>query len=488
MNIIKYLILLVLILLFTTGCSNPEGELENMGITFTPEEYFEYGVNKEDLIIIRLFLDAGMDIETKNSNGRTVLNYALRQGNFYIIEVLVKEYDADLTKDNVIDFPVYKYPEDDMKMLEIVPYLFENGGTFTNVGENGGGGAGAEIVAGTIKNRRQIRFDTAMLFAQNGLSEENSTYMLSALYSDFKRHLKYLRLGEPDQLTNEEHVKAETQKAMTLAAQLLKNGADMSKAFKNFSSDEWDRGDWIIDFVQLALDNGVDINSVNRSGITVLSELLYNFEDLASIRNTTKFLLQNGADLLLKQEFSRKSHWTALDAFCHWIGDGLWAKKRPSDFYPEICELQDYSALRYLFTNEDKFKNRALRNANLLEANKAFSNENFKKALELYLPYAEDDVIIAQTRIAELYSSEKKYGIKADPEEQAYWLEKAALQGDNFAQYMIGTLYSLGLGVSKNLDHANTWLEKAYDSAPPHKKDIVKDQLDKIKKMLSDVN
>jgi TPR repeat protein len=41
------------------------------------------------------------------------------------------------------------------------------------------------------------------------------------------------------------------------------------------------------------------------------------------------------------------------------------------------------------------------------------------------------------------------------------WYRKAADQGDRNAENLIGTLYSNGLGVPRNLEQAGHWFSKA---------------------------
>jgi TPR repeat protein len=41
------------------------------------------------------------------------------------------------------------------------------------------------------------------------------------------------------------------------------------------------------------------------------------------------------------------------------------------------------------------------------------------------------------------------------------WFRKAADQGDAKAQYSLGRAYAMGLGVTKDVEQAKTWLRKA---------------------------
>ncbi len=54
-------------------------------------------------------------------------------------------------------------------------------------------------------------------------------------------------------------------------------------------------------------------------------------------------------------------------------------------------------------------------------------------------------------------------GLARDPAAAARWFEKAALQGNGFAEEQLGDLYAQGLGVPRNPRLAADWLEKAAD-------------------------
>lgn len=51
--------------------------------------------------------------------------------------------------------------------------------------------------------------------------------------------------------------------------------------------------------------------------------------------------------------------------------------------------------------------------------------------------------------------------IKTTKKKRPIWLEKAALQDDDWAQVLLGDCYYLGRGVSKNHETAACWYEKA---------------------------
>ena len=52
-------------------------------------------------------------------------------------------------------------------------------------------------------------------------------------------------------------------------------------------------------------------------------------------------------------------------------------------------------------------------------------------------------------------------GVDKDYEQAGYWFEKAADQGDSFAQGRLGYLYLAGLGVNKDTVKAYAWFKLA---------------------------
>lgn len=74
--------------------------------------------------------------------------------------------------------------------------------------------------------------------------------------------------------------------------------------------------------------------------------------------------------------------------------------------------------------------------------------------------YAENGNDGAQVLLATMYlTGDGGYG--RSPEMAAKWLEKAAVQGNAYAQLILGDMYEDGRGVEKNLKVAADWREKA---------------------------
>jgi predicted nucleic acid-binding Zn-ribbon protein len=89
----------------------------------------------------------------------------------------------------------------------------------------------------------------------------------------------------------------------------------------------------------------------------------------------------------------------------------------------------------------------------------AYDRANYKTALNIWLPQAQQGDPIAQTYVGEIY--EKGLGIEADYAIAAHWYQQAAEQGYARAQINLGYLYEGGLGVPRDLTKAMNWYRKA---------------------------
>jgi ankyrin repeat protein len=101
-----WLIILVLIA-STIGCGARSDEttpemaksmLNLSGFKFTEEDFFR-AVRMENAPIVRAFLQAGMNPNTKNEDGETALTFALQKGDEKTISVLVEKADLNMKDD-----------------------------------------------------------------------------------------------------------------------------------------------------------------------------------------------------------------------------------------------------------------------------------------------------------------------------------------------------------------------------------------------------
>ena len=100
--------------------------------------------------------------------------------------------------------------------------------------------------------------------------------------------------------------------------------------------------------------------------------------------------------------------------------------------------------------------------ADTSDAEKAYDGGNYLKALELWLPLAEDGDISAQYNVATLYRMGS--GVLANLVVSAGWYRRAAEQGHARSQVNLGRLYLEGRGVERDVFQALSWFQKAADS------------------------
>lgn len=81
------------------------------------------------------------------------------------------------------------------------------------------------------------------------------------------------------------------------------------------------------------------------------------------------------------------------------------------------------------------------------------------KAHEWYLKAAAQGHADAQYNLGMLYRL--GLGVKADAESAFLWLQKAAAQGNDIAQYNLGVMYAEGSGAKRDLSRASAWLALA---------------------------
>ncbi len=90
-----------------------------------------------------------------------------------------------------------------------------------------------------------------------------------------------------------------------------------------------------------------------------------------------------------------------------------------------------------------------------------YDRADYRSALKVWLPSAEDGNPEAQNYVGEIY--EKGIAGTPDYESAAAWYKKAADKGNSRAQLNLGYLYEKGLGVSKNMAVALNYYRAASD-------------------------
>lgn len=85
--------------------------------------------------------------------------------------------------------------------------------------------------------------------------------------------------------------------------------------------------------------------------------------------------------------------------------------------------------------------------------------KDIPKALDWYQKAAAQGHVNAQYNLGMLYRL--GLGVKEDQANAFVWLQKAAAQGSDVAQYNLGVMYAEGAGVTQNLPRACAWLALA---------------------------
>ncbi|MGM0915623.1 MAG: SH3 domain-containing protein [Pseudomonadota bacterium] len=93
--------------------------------------------------------------------------------------------------------------------------------------------------------------------------------------------------------------------------------------------------------------------------------------------------------------------------------------------------------------------------------NGAGVKKSLDEAYKWYRISADNDVLDAQVRLAELYLSERVDG--RGPADAVEWLERAAQSGHGGAQFQLGLMYLEGFGVEEDAVAAARWFEQAAD-------------------------
>ena len=88
-----------------------------------------------------------------------------------------------------------------------------------------------------------------------------------------------------------------------------------------------------------------------------------------------------------------------------------------------------------------------------------YSEEDYQKALFWFERAADQGNAFAQHNLAVMYDTGE--GVAKDYKKAVYWFEKAADQGVAVAQFSLGSMYNNGQGVAKNYQKAFYWYQKS---------------------------
>ena len=100
-----------------------------------------------------------------------------------------------------------------------------------------------------------------------------------------------------------------------------------------------------------------------------------------------------------------------------------------------------------------------LSRAEFTQGYEAAQSGDYKRAIQIWKPLAEESNVAAQYTLGWLYESGQ--GVKQNNQQAAYWYTKAAKQGDVAAQYVLATMYNKGKGLPVDHSQAVYWFTKA---------------------------
>lgn len=481
---IKYIIVTIFTVILFSGCG-AESELEDMGISYTEDDYFKYGVYKENLNVLELFYEAGMDVNTKNNNNMSALYYAVSKRNLPLIKFLVDDHDAKVDNEASINVLANTYRSYYDELDEILEYLLDNGAKVSDY-------AAKTFIEKNARKKIQP-LGAYIIFAKNGLNKESSTLILENIYGRFYSHFGY-KLDDNYKKRNTDELQKDIDKAVELIKILVDNGADIQKGYENldFGKGIW-VGRWVIDFAKIALDNGVDINTPLDKDYkgTLLAQILYDFKEFEVTKPIAKFLIEHGADPLIKDKKGFRNYYpNAINRFCEYRGNGLTLKNRPTDFYPEVCLSKKYEVelFKLIFTNPEKYEQEKSKLSNLIKARNLHKQKKYDEAFKLFLPYAEDNNYEAQEHIADYYNVGR--GIEKDLVKSTQWYQKATQHQE--ANYWVYRQLALAYtdknhGVIKNLNKAEDLMTKANTLAKVWSKKAEQDTL-KLLNLIKKIN
>jgi len=382
--------------LILSSCSNPKGELEELGIPYSQDNFFDKGVYKENKRVIELFLEAGLDVKATDKDGDSVLHNAAYKGNIEIIKMVVLEYNGDVKQQNkkgydVVSAYLSKNISKYEQLTEMVSFLIKQGADlslFSKIQNNalvrytdlGGVNQG-------IKDEKQLKllkymFDNGYDVNAKTRYRDGQNYLTAAGYDgdfklinlllDYDINVNYRKTngetvfhniykGFPrsvgscgaDCAEKRATLNKKVKNAITSIMKLIEKGGNFTQVnYRNETplgvmetSSSRMRDNWIKDLVAIALENGEDINATNLNEKPVMYRVLENIrtDNIKNIKPSVKFMLTKGADPLMRKNYD------ALDAFCLHMGA---IHRTEKNTHPQICSPRNVDAFKDFFLTQ----------------------------------------------------------------------------------------------------------------------------------------
>jgi hypothetical protein len=388
------------IMIILAGCSDPQGEIEKLGIPYTQESFFKQAVYKKDTNLIKLFINAGISVESTDRTGDTALINAAIRSDFESIKMLINDFDANihaknnsgrdalaaLLDENIKDFSSIK---------NIVPFMLEHGATldiYSNTKDNSlekltrindnyytkdeylpvltqffdwGYDINKNINSYYYIGGERIPLNTYMDAAVSALDFElidlllekgaklQEKEVLGNIYRSLYYDLAIRKLPKKYKQSMHEH----TNRAMQTIAKIAKT----SKAFDpnilfemKYNRDTI--GVWMIEPIKLAIEKGIDINKVpygkspywrdNKSS-PIMYKLIASSRYFKPVKPLINELLKLGADPSIEVADRRNSGYS----FSEYNALTLTCNRRFSKSKPNFCANKSLSEYKSYFSS-----------------------------------------------------------------------------------------------------------------------------------------
>ena len=285
-NIIKGLLLSIFAIFIFTGCG-AEGELEDMGIAYTQDDYFKHGVYKHNIPVLDLFYEAGMPVETKDKDGDTALDSAIYKGQLEMIKFLIEEHNAKINNKSLTYF-IKKRFRGEENSEKVLKYLFSKGAKLTD--------NGAFALSRYYTNSKTMDPSFMLIVAKNGLSAKESTRRLTKIYKEFAFYTNNKIRNAKVAITE---INKTAKSLIPLIEQLIKNGANIKEAYSRFNIQTYrnadNKNDWIMELVKPIVESKqIDLNQDKIiTNKTILESILFA-ANLENVKNTIKYLSSHG--------------------------------------------------------------------------------------------------------------------------------------------------------------------------------------------------
>lgn len=119
--------------------------LADLGIKYTENKFLD-AAKRGDLVVVKLFLQAGMSVDTANADGLSALHLAAREGHLAVVEFLVGAGADVNAKDDLGNTVLHRAARGGS--VAVVRYLVEEHGLDVTAKVYGGGTPRDEVVKG----------------------------------------------------------------------------------------------------------------------------------------------------------------------------------------------------------------------------------------------------------------------------------------------------------------------------------------------------